>query len=194
MRKSILLLSFLLSATTLVFAQTETVYPKGLKVGDKAPEFAAKDQSGRVVSLKEALKRGPVVMLFYRGQWCPFCNKQLSHYSDSLALISAKGATVLAITPETGENVKKTVEKAKANFPVLEDEGLTIMKLYKVNFAVDEKTITKYKGYGIDFENANGSNGANLPVPATYIIGKDGKIKYVFLILITENGPQFRIF
>ena len=180
MRKSILLLSFLLSATTLVFAQTETVYPEGLKVGDKAPEFAAKDQSGRVVSLKEALKRGPVVMLFYRGQWCPFCNKQLSHYSDSLALISAKGATVLAITPETGENVKKTVEKAKANFPVLEDEGLTIMKLYKVNFAVDEKTITKYKGYGIDFENANGSNGANLPVPATYIIGKDGKIKYVF--------------
>ena len=180
MRKSILLLSFLLSATTLVFAQTETVYPEGLKVGDKAPDFAAKDQSGRVVSLKEALKRGPVVMLFYRGQWCPFCNKQLSHYSDSLALISAKGATVLAITPETGENVKKTVEKAKANFPVLEDEGLTIMKLYKVNFAVDEKTITKYKGYGIDFENANGSNGPNLPVPATYIIGKDGKIKYVF--------------
>jgi hypothetical protein len=72
MRKLILLLSFLLSATSLVFAQTETIYPEGLKVGDKAPEFAAKDQSGRAVSLKEALKRGPVVMLFYRGQWCPF--------------------------------------------------------------------------------------------------------------------------
>jgi peroxiredoxin len=62
----------------------------------------------------------------------------------------------------------------------LEDEGLVIMKSYKVNFAVDEKTVTRYKGYGIDFDNANGSNGANLPVPATYIIGKDGKIKYVF--------------
>ena len=180
MRKSILLLSFLLSATSLVFAQTETIYPEGLKVGDKAPEFSAKDQVGKLISLKEALKRGPVVMLFYRGQWCPYCNKQLSHYSDSLALISAKGATVLAITPETAENVKKTIEKTKANFPVLEDEGLTIMKLYKVNFAVDEKTVMKYKGYGVDFDNANGSNGANLPVPATYIISKDGKIKYVF--------------
>ena len=180
MRKSILLLSFLLSATSLVFAQSETIYPEGLKVGDKAPAFAAKDQDGRLISLKEALRRGPVVLLFYRGQWCPFCNKQLSHYSDSLALISEKGATVLAITPETAENVKKMIEKTKANFPVLEDEGLIIMKSYKVNFVVDEKTVTKYKGYGIDFATANGSNGANLPVPATYIIGKDGKIKYVF--------------
>jgi peroxiredoxin len=121
-----------------------------------------------------------LLCFFTGGNGALFCNKQLSHYSDSLDQISAKGATVLAITPETGENVKKTIEKAKANFLVLEDEGLTIMKLYKVNFAVDEKTITKYKGYGIDFDNVNGSNGANLPVPATYIIGRDGKIKYVF--------------
>ena len=142
MRISILLLSFLLSATSLVFAQSETIYPEGLKVGDTAPAFSAKDQDGRLISLKEALRRGPVVLLFYRGQWCPFCNKQLSHYSDSLALISAKGATVLAITPETAENVKKTIEKTKANFPVLEDEGLIIMKSYKVNFAVDEETVT----------------------------------------------------
>ena len=76
--------------------------------------------------------------------------------------------------------MKKTIEKTKSTFPVLEDQGMVIMKMYKVNFAVDEKTIAKYKGYGIDFDNANGSNGANLPVPATYIIGKDGKIKYVF--------------
>ena len=86
----------------------------------------------------------------------------------------------MAITAETGENVKKTVEKTKAAFPVIEDIGLTIMKMYKVNFAVDDKTITKYKGYGIDFDIANGSNGANLPVPATYIISQDGKIKYTF--------------
>ena len=80
MRISILLLSFLLSAASLVFAQSETIYPEGLKVGDIAPAFAAKDQDGRLISLKEALRRGPVVLLFYRGQWCPFCNKQLSHY------------------------------------------------------------------------------------------------------------------
>lgn len=180
MKKTILLFSFLCGIVLNIFAQSETAYPEGLKVGDVAPMFAAKDQNGKTVDLKQALKNGPVVMLFYRGQWCPFCNKQLSHFADSLSMLTAKGASILAITPETADNVKKTIEKNKSSFPVLEDVGMLIMKQYKVNFAVDENTITKYKGYGIDFDKANGSNGANLPVPATYIIGKDGIIKYVF--------------
>ena len=165
---------------SLAFAQAETVYPEGLKVGDTAPDFSVKDQEGKTINLKKVLQKGPVIMLFYRGQWCPYCNKQMSRFSDSLFMLTAKGASVLAITPETAENVKKTIEKTKSTFPVVEDQGLAIMKMYKVNFAVDEKTITKYKGYGIDFDKANGANGANLPVPATYIIGKDGKVKYVF--------------
>jgi len=179
MQKLILALAFLVVGG-FAFAQSETIYPEGLKVGDIAPEFSVKDQDGKKVSLKQTLKNGPVVMLFYRGQWCPHCKKQLSHYADSLNLLTAKGATVLAVTPETADNVKKTIEKTKASFSILEDEGLAIMKSYKVSFAVDEKTITRYKGYGIDFDTANGTNGANLPIPATYIIGKDGKIKYVF--------------
>jgi peroxiredoxin len=180
MKKAIFLFSVLCTITSMAIAQTATVYPEGLKVGDAAPMFTAKDQNGKTVNLKHALKSGPVVMLFYRGQWCPFCNKQLSQFSDSLQMLIGKGASVLAITPETEENVKKTIEKTKSSFPILEDEGMAIMKMYKVNFAVDENTIAKYKGYGIDFDKANGSNGANLPVPATYIIGKDGIVKYVF--------------
>ena len=121
MKKAIFIFSILCSITLLVAAQTETIYPEGLKVGDAAPMFTAKDQNGKTVKLKKALKNGPVVVLFYRGQWCPFCNKQLSHFSDSLQMLTAKGATILAITPETGENVKKTIEKTKASFPVLED-------------------------------------------------------------------------
>jgi peroxiredoxin len=154
--------------------------PEGLKVGDMAPDFTATNQDGKTVQLKNLLTKGDVVILFYRGQWCPYCNKQLSKINDSLAAITAKGATVLAITPETEENVTKTLKKTKASFDILSDKGLAIMNSYKVSFAVDEKTIGKYKGYGIDFEKANGANGANLPVPATYIIGKDGKVKYVF--------------
>ncbi|MBK8520425.1 MAG: AhpC/TSA family protein [Chitinophagaceae bacterium] len=180
MKKITGLFSFLLILSSIAFAQPETAYPEGLKVGEIAPDFSAKDQDGNIINLKQALQKGPVVMLFYRGQWCPYCNKQMSRFSDSLSLLIAKGASVLAIAPETAENVKKTIEKTKSTFPVLEDQGLAIMKMYKVNFAVDEKTITKYKGYGIDFDEANGVNGANLPVPATYIIGKDGKVKYVF--------------
>lgn len=103
--------------------------------------------------------------------------------NDSLLLITAKGATVVAISPETAENVGKTVSKSKANFPVISDNELSIMKDYKVNFSLDEVTVEKYKKYGIDFTVSNGSNGANLPVPATYIIDIDGTIRYVFFNL-----------
>lgn len=180
MKRSTIMLSLLLIVSSTIFAQTETIYPEGLKIGDLAPEFTGTDQQGNKFTLTEALKKGDVVMLFYRGQWCPYCKKQLSHFSDSLTLVTAKGASLLAITPETQENIKKTVEKTNASFPVIEDKGLAIMRLYKVNFEVDENTVSRYKGYGIDFDKANGENGANLPVPATYIIGKDRKIKFVF--------------
>ena len=94
-----------------------------------------------------------------------------------LSLIKGKGASLVAVTPEVKDNINKTVEKTKASFPILFDNGLKIMKSYDVAFAVDEKTIEKYKGYGIDFTKANGTdNGANLPVPAVYIINKEGKI------------------
>jgi peroxiredoxin len=178
--KKVLSLSLLFLVNTIAFAQIDMQKPEGLKVGDKAPAIAGIDQNGKKVSLKEILKNGEAVIIFYRGQWCPYCNKQLSHLNDSLSYITAKGGSIITITPETADNIKKTISKTKASFSILEDKGLAIMKDYKVSFAVDEKTIEKYKGYGIDFSKANGDNGANLPVPATYIVGKNGKIKYVF--------------
>ena len=152
--------------------------PQGLNVNDSAPVFTAKDQYGKEVSLTALLKKGPVIVMFYRGQWCPFCNKQLHEMQDSLAYLSSKGATVLAVTPENPENISKTIEKTKASFSVLFDDGLKIMKSYKVAFQIDPVTMEKYKGYGIDFNVVNGNNGANLPVPAVYLIGKNGKIIY----------------
>ncbi len=186
----------IISAIAMVFiyslsvAQMKTEYPEGLKVGDMAPDFTLKNTDGKKVNLKAKLKDGPLVIVFYRGQWCPFCNKHLSRLNDSLQLIKEKGADLIAISPETQQNVSKSVEKTKAVFPVLHDEGLAVMKSYKVSFAVDEKTVEKYKGYGIDFKQANGDNGANLPVPATYVIGKDGIIKYVFFNTDYSKRPS----
>ncbi|WP_462220458.1 peroxiredoxin-like family protein [Ferruginibacter sp.] len=185
MKKLITILASCFLAVT-IFAQTEMMKPEGLKTGDAAPDINAIDQDGKKVQLKELLKKGDVVVIFYRGQWCPFCSKQLSKVNDSLSFVTAKGANVIAVTPETADNIKKTIEKTKASFSIIEDKNMAIMKSYKVNFAVDEKTVEKYKTYGIDFDKANGSNGANLPVPATYIIGKDGKIKYAFF------NPDYR--
>ncbi|MDQ6755994.1 MAG: AhpC/TSA family protein [Bacteroidota bacterium] len=166
---------FITFLITQAYAQN---YPTGLNVNDRAPNFSARDQKGEKINLKKELKRGDVVLIFYRGQWCPYCNKQLKQLEDSIGLIKAKGATVLAITPELPENISKTIEKTKASYSILYDEGLKIMNAYKVAFQVDDKTVEKYKGFGIDFLKANGSNGANLPVPAVYVVNKKGIITY----------------
>lgn len=166
--------------------------PKGLNINDKAPGFSAKDQSGKIVSLVEQLKTGAVVLVFYRGQWCPYCNKQLKSLEDSLSLIKATGATLIAVTPEKPENISKTIEKTKASYPVLFDDGLKIMKSYDVAFAVDPKVIEKYKGYGIDFSEVNGNNGAQLPVPAVYIINKKGVIIYKFFDTDYRKRPAVK--
>lgn len=164
----------------LLFAANVTAQelPKGLSIGAKAPIFTGKDQNGKPVNLQNLLKKGPVVLLFYRGQWCPYCNRQLSQMEDSLAMITRKGATLVAVTPEKAENIDKTIVKTKATYTILHDDKLKVMKEYDVAYAVSKELDSKLKGYGVDLDKANGSNGSNLPVPAVYIIDKDGKITY----------------
>lgn len=175
MKKITLFTTFVFIAAFL-FAQQE---PKGLRVNDKAPDFTATDQYGKTISFANERSKGPVVLVFYRGQWCPYCNKQLKQLEDSLSLIKAKGATLLTITPEKPENIRKTIVKTQTSSSVLYDAGLKIMKQYDVAFTVDDKTIETYKKYGIDFTEANGSeNGAHLPVPAVYVVNREGKIVY----------------
>lgn len=96
---------------------------KGLSVGAKAPMFSATDADGKKYKLKSDLKKGPVVVLFYRGQWCPVCNRYLSRLQDSLQQIYSKGATVIAISPEKPELLGKTREKTKASFTLLHEQG-----------------------------------------------------------------------
>lgn len=152
----------------------------GLKRGDKAPDFSGKDQYGKTIQLSDELKKGPVVLIFYRGNWCPYCNKMLKKTEDSLQFIKEKGAAVITVTPETEEGVKEMIRKTKASYSLISDDGLKIMKRYEVAFQLDDKTVGKYKDYGIDLVKNNGANGTYLPVPATYIIGIDGTIKFVY--------------
>ena len=156
--------------------------PEGLFINSKAPEFKGKDQNGNEIVLKDLRKKGPVVIIFYRGYWCPYCNKELQKLEDSLQLIKEKGAQLIAITPEKQEGVAKTIEKTKASYPIITDGDLKIMKAYDVAYLVDTKTIDRYKMASIDLAANNGQkpDGVYLPVPAVYIIGKDGEIKYRF--------------
>lgn len=176
MKKNIL--TALLLAVFFTMAGQEA--PEGLFINSKAPDFKATDQAGNEVRLKDLLKKGKVVLVFYRGNWCPYCNRQLKRLEDSLQLIKDKGATLIAVTPEKPEGVEKTIEKTKAEYSILYDEGLKIMKAYEVEFIVPENTITRYRNSGIDLEKINGKDWNYLPVPAVYVIDKEANITYRF--------------
>ena len=171
---------FLLLLSFIFFAALSQQSPEGLFINSKAPDFRAKDQAGIEIHLKDVLKKGKVVLVFYRGQWCPYCNRQLKKLEDSLQLIISKGATLIAVTPEKPESITKTIEKTSATYSILFDEGLKIMNAYNVAFEVPENTLTRYRNTGIDIEKNNGSNGKYLPVPAVFIIDKESTIIYRF--------------
>lgn len=170
---------YILIAVTLFFC-LQAMAQTGLKTGARAPEFIATDNAGKTLDLKALLKEHKsVVLFFYRGQWCPYCNKHIQQLQDSLQLLSAKGAYVIGVTPETDENINKTIEKTHASFSIVQDKGYAIMKAYDVNYTVDPNLYAKLKGYGVDLEKANGNTDHVLPVPATYVINSSGKIVFV---------------
>jgi peroxiredoxin len=185
--KKLLLFSFLSFFALMVIAQEA---PEGLFINSKAPDFKAKDQHGKDIRLKDVLKQGPVVLVFYRGHWCPFCNRQLKKLEDSLQFIRDKGATLIAVSPEKPENISKTVEKTGAEYPILHDEGLKIMKAYEVEFEVQENTINRYRNTGIDLEKINAKDWKFLPVPAIYIIDKESTITYRFFDTDYKKRPS----
>ena len=177
------MIKFLLALLLISVLQSQAQEkPEGLFINSKAPDFKGKDQNGNEIALKDLRKKGPVVIIFYRGYWCPYCNKELQKLEDSLQLIKEKGAQLIAITPEKQEGIAKTIEKTKASYPIITDDELKIMKAYDVAYQVDTKTIDRYKMASIDLAANNGQKpeAVYLPVPAVYIIGKDGEIKYRF--------------
>lgn len=152
--------------------------PEGLFINSKAPDFALKDQYGATVTLKDLRKKGPTVLIFFRGSWCPYCSKALKTYQDSLSQLLTKGVQVIAITPQGKDGVDSMVAKTSAVFPILSDEGGKTMEAYQVAYKVDEKTVNRYKMAGIDLLKTNNQKQASLPVPAVYIINTEGTITY----------------
>lgn len=151
--------------------------PKGLKVGDRAPAFEAVDAEGARVSQKELLAEGPLLLFFYRGQWCPICSKTLSKYADSLQLLRERGITPLAVTPETTPNVESMREKSGTEVRVIPDTSRRIMKEYKVLFKVTEDYQEKIRTkLGNDIASNNAAEEAYLPVPASYLIDREGTV------------------
>lgn len=151
-----------------------------LSLGDKAPNFELDSFAGEEYELYEMLEDGPVIISFYRGGWCPYCNLELQALNEKYPEIRAKGAQLVAISPEIPERASILANKHLLDFPLLYDKKSKIAKKYNLVFELDDSLKTIYKNFGIDLELANDDDDWELPVPATYIIGQDKKIKFAF--------------
>ncbi len=151
----------------------------GLKVGQKAPEFSLMNAHGKMVSLSSYLKKGPVVLVFYRGAWCPFCNLHLHALKNSISAFRQYGASVIAVTPQQPDQSLRQVRKDKYPFEILSDLDDKVMKSYGLYYRLSDELVALYKRKGLDVEMFNGRGRVGLPVPGTFVIGKDGVIKAV---------------
>lgn len=150
------------------------------KAGERAPDFTLPDALGHPVTLSELLARGPVVVTFYRGAWCPYCNMQLRAYQQILPQIAERGATLVAISAQTPDNSLSMIEKAELTFPVLSDKSNLVARHYGLVFAYAEHLRDFYKKIGVDLPAFNGDESWELPVPGTFVVAQDGIIRLAY--------------
>jgi peroxiredoxin len=150
----------------------------GLSVGDEAPGFTLPDQLGRPVSLWERLATGPAVLAFYRGEWCPFCNLQLRALQRVLPAIRARGASLLAVSPQAPDHAPSIAEKAGLAFEVMSDVDQAVIKAYNLQFTAPadlQDVIVNVFQTDLREHTADGS--WRLPVPATFVIDRAGVVR-----------------
>jgi peroxiredoxin len=151
------------------------------KVGSKAPEFSLPDARGGEARLADLLARGPVVVTFYRGGWCPFCNLQLRAYQAALPEMVALGATLVAISPQTPDNSLSTAEKAGLAFPVLSDAHNAAARAYGLVFKLSDGLQALQKMFGNEPPKFNGDDSWELPVPGTFVLDRSGVVRLAFV-------------
>jgi peroxiredoxin len=154
---------------------------QSVKTGEQAPDFTLPDVFGNEVTLSELLKQGPVVVTFYRGEWCPFCNLQLRAYQRILPQIQSLGATLVAISPQTPDHSLSTVEKKELTFIVLSDVGNKVARAYRIVFTLEESIRPLYTTIGSDLPTFNSDASWELPMPATFLVAQDGTVRLAFV-------------
>lgn len=151
--------------------------PTALPLGSVAPYFSGLDQNGNFQSLDRVTSNGPAVIIFYRGHWCFLCKKHIAKFQKGLDRMAEDGFPVILITPEKPKYISKTVKENAIKFPVIYDSYNYIMNDYKVAKPSADKALTASLRK-VDLREINDTENPVLPVPATYIIGQDGLIKY----------------
>ena len=156
------------------------VLESAINVGDKAPDFVLANAEGKEVSLYKELEKGPVVLMWYRGGWCPYCNRQLSALQEIMPELEEKGWQLIALSPDKPEELAKTVKNEELGYTLVSDSKMKAAKAFEIAFQVDQPTIEKYKTYKIDLIAASGEGHQQLPVPSVFLINAEGEITFVF--------------
>jgi peroxiredoxin len=154
---------------------------RALGRGQRIPDFELPDATGRTVRSADLLAKGPLVLSFYRGHWCPYCNLELKALQRRLPEIRAKGATLVGISPQTPDQSLSTQQKNELEFPVLSDRGNQVARRFGLAFKLDASLEPIYRGFGVDLQAHNGDDSKELPVPATYVIAADGTVVDVYV-------------
>jgi len=154
---------------------------EALTVGEQAPGFSLPTIHGGALRLSDKLADGPVVISFYRGGWCPYCNLEVRALEAVYGEIRGLGAELLAIAPELPDNGAETAAKASLSFPLLSDAGNPVARSYGLVFTLAEELRPIYASFGFDIPASNGEESFELPMPATYIIDRNGKIAHAFV-------------
>ncbi|MEM8953058.1 MAG: peroxiredoxin-like family protein [Verrucomicrobiota bacterium] len=158
------------------------IIDNAINVGDKAPSFTLPNATGKEVSLASLLEQGPVVLTWYRGSWCPYCNIQLIALQNALPEIKAEGAQLVALTPELPDKSLTTKEKDNLEYEILTDVGMKVADEYHIVFKLTPEVTEMYKGF-FDLKEYNGADAPydELPLAATYIIQPDGTVSWAYL-------------
>lgn len=158
--------------------RTSGIERTALQVGQRAPQVSLPNAKGELLDLARLWKQGPLIVVFYRGGWCPYCNLELRAWQQLLPQVNAKGAQLVAISPQTPDNSLSTREKNELAFEVLSDSRLHAAKAFGIAFDMPQELIDLYTSVGHDLPKTNGNGRWALPVPATYVIDREGIIQY----------------
>ncbi|WP_323601587.1 peroxiredoxin-like family protein [Pseudomonas putida] len=152
-----------------------------LKAGDNAPLAVLGDADGKAVDLRALLARGPLVLVFYRGLWCPFCNVTLSEYQQMASDLAASGATLVAVSAQSRAATLKTRESLGVRYQLLSDPGNQLARQYGIVFELEPELEAVYRALGADLKALNDCDDLSLPMASAFIIGQDGRIRHAFV-------------
>ncbi len=173
-------ISAIMKSSSLTLAKSG-ILDKAKSVGDKAPPFSLPNNRGEMVSSERLLKDGPLVISFYRGSWCPYCNLEMKALQEALPAIDKLGAKLVAISPSLPEKSTSLGEKHSISFEILSDIGNKVAREYNVVFVMANELRPIYSQFGFDIENETGNNSYEIPIPATYVVNTDGTIVSSFV-------------